>query len=425
MAAACARRCRVKPLLTWCAVGLGAYAGTLVRYGLGHFRGGSPPPANLLPVLLANVLGSLVLGALSVFQSRLAPRGAPRLHRVLYAGAASGFCGSLTTFSALNAEAGKLLLAQAAGGDDGLLGFYATNGSRVLDWGAALLTGCVVPLAAVAAGQAAAAAAVEASVAARCRCAHPGDGAAAAAGAACPAATAGAGAGSADGRSPLDREAGGEGPLLMPVDTDAPSPPSARAGAAAPPPSPPPAAAVPRWHAHAEAALVAAYALATAALIAAPVAAGWRRLTLATTLGSAGAYARYRLAMWLNAPRVGPPGGRSGAPAPPRMPYGTLAANWVGTWVLAAVTCAGLAGGPGGGPPPSPLVQDALWALGVGFCGCLSTMSTLALELRRAPSAGGAWAYAGASLAGAQAGWLAITAPWLARRGYGDWSGVG
>lgn len=103
---------RAKQMLTWCAVCLGSYVGTLARYGFTYFRGAASPPSNLLGVLLANVLGSFILGILSHWQASLGAKSAPRLHRISYAGAASGLCGSLTTFSALNAEAGKLFLNQ-------------------------------------------------------------------------------------------------------------------------------------------------------------------------------------------------------------------------------------------------------------------------------------------------------------------------
>ena len=62
----------LKPLLTWCGVSLGAYAGTLARYGLSFCRDGETP--SQLGVLLANALGSFLLGGVSCWQHAWAPR---------------------------------------------------------------------------------------------------------------------------------------------------------------------------------------------------------------------------------------------------------------------------------------------------------------------------------------------------------------
>lgn len=84
----------------------------------------------------------------------------------------------------------------------------------------------------------------------------------------------------------------------------------------------------------------------------------WARPTLLVALGgAAGSVARFWLGRWLNA----------------GLPWGTLAANTVGTFVLAlAVTlCAERA------DPPR---REALWLVGSGFCGGFTTFSALQWE---------------------------------------------
>lgn len=168
----------------------------------------------------------------------------------------------------------------------------------------------------------------------------------------------------------------------------------------------------PRWHTHAEVALVAVYLSATALLIAAPVPAGWEEITLATVMGSLGAYLRYRLAVFNAPPKPrdpdasGPRGGCCGSFEWFRIPRGTLAVNVFGTWLLAVFSCLALT------TSPPPGVRSLLFGLSVGFCGCLTTMSTFVLELRRLPRVRDAYAYGALSFAAAQAGWLLIAGLW-------------
>ena len=83
------------------AVFLGGMVGALARYGLGVWVA----PVAQIPVatLVANLLGSAVLGALAGAAERRARRG------VAWAMLGVGFCGALTTFSTFALEAFELL----------------------------------------------------------------------------------------------------------------------------------------------------------------------------------------------------------------------------------------------------------------------------------------------------------------------------
>ena len=133
-----------------------------------------------------------------------------------------------------------------------------------------------------------------------------------------------------------------------------------------------------------EAALLAAYAAATALGVVLPALRGSPQLAFAASFGACGAFLRYLLSL-LN-PRV------------KTLPVGTLLANTVATWLLAGLTASAELG-----PTAPALASAALYGLGVGFCGCLSTVSTLANELDSLPPAA-AYAYGLASFAVAQAG---------------------
>ena len=92
------------PLLSFLAVGTGAFLGALLRWGFGILL--NPLlPALPLGTLAANLLGGFVIGAaLGVFgQFQSLP---PELRLFV----TTGFCGGLTTFSTFSAETVTLLL---------------------------------------------------------------------------------------------------------------------------------------------------------------------------------------------------------------------------------------------------------------------------------------------------------------------------
>src|SRR5512144_1994854 len=96
-------------LLSFLAVGFGAFAGALLRWGFGILL--NPfLPALPLGTLAANLLGGFVIGAaLGVFnQFQSLP---PEIRLVI----TTGFCGGLTTFSTFSAETVTLLLRQQYG----------------------------------------------------------------------------------------------------------------------------------------------------------------------------------------------------------------------------------------------------------------------------------------------------------------------
>ena len=84
----------------------------------------------------------------------------------------------------------------------------------------------------------------------------------------------------------------------------------------------------PRAELAAAVAILVLAAACTAAMAAAPIAAGWSVLTWAVLLGAAGAYARFQLSVLLNARFK-------------TFPLGTFVANVVGTWVYSGVGAAG------------------------------------------------------------------------------------
>ncbi|GAA5922710.1 hypothetical protein JCM1841_001113 [Sporobolomyces salmonicolor] len=89
----------------------------------------------------------------------------------------------------------------------------------------------------------------------------------------------------------------------------------------------------------------------------------WRtRATFAIVLGPPGTLLRYQFSRWLN-------------PLNPRLPLGTLAANSLAVLVYAVTALLAR-------HPNSALSCAALKGLQDGFCGSLSTVSTLVLELR-------------------------------------------
>ncbi len=100
------------------AIGAGGILGASLRWLLTHDTGTgeggwfvyapSTEPNTGIPVdtLIVNLLGCLVLGALTLLFARSVP-----LPRRLLVGAATGFCGSLTTFSTFAVEVAALLRA--------------------------------------------------------------------------------------------------------------------------------------------------------------------------------------------------------------------------------------------------------------------------------------------------------------------------
>ena len=96
-------------LMSFFAVGFGAFAGALLRWGFGIAL--NPfLPALPLGTLAANLLGGFVIGAaLGVFnQFQSLP---PEIRLFV----TTGFCGGLTTFSTFSAETVTLLLRQQYG----------------------------------------------------------------------------------------------------------------------------------------------------------------------------------------------------------------------------------------------------------------------------------------------------------------------
>jgi len=93
-------------LLSFFAVGFGAFAGALLRWGFGIVF--NPLlPALPLGTLAANLLGGFVIGAaLGLFNQFQSLPPEVRLF------VTTGFCGGLTTFSTFSAETVTLLLRQ-------------------------------------------------------------------------------------------------------------------------------------------------------------------------------------------------------------------------------------------------------------------------------------------------------------------------
>lgn len=129
--------------------------------------------------------------------------------------------------------------------------------------------------------------------------------------------------------------------------------------------------------------VLASFAGATALLVIVPLSAGWPALTALTLLGGAGAYARFQLSLALNA-RF------------PRFPLGTFIANVAGTWIYAGASALARFSV----SYYDVTAQALLYGVDVGFCGCLTTMSTWVLELEALPRRD-AYVYGVASVAAA------------------------
>ena len=107
---------------------------------------------------------------------------------------------------------------------------------------------------------------------------------------------------------------------------------------------------------------------------------------LALLLGGLGAYLRFVLALALNARR-------------PQFPLGTFAANVAGTWLFAAASAVARFGV----HYDDKAALSLLYGVDIGFCGCLTTVSTWVGELRGLPRRA-AYVYAAATLAAAAVG---------------------
>ncbi|KAI8353145.1 CrcB-like protein-domain-containing protein [Mortierella sp. GBAus27b] len=116
----------------------------------------------------------------------------------------------------------------------------------------------------------------------------------------------------------------------------------------------------------------------------------WRHVTLATCFAPLGAILRWYLSRFNSRIKT--------------FPVGTFAVNIGGSLILAAIVCLQHTPGAGG---TSPLACQVLSGLQDGFCGCLTTISTFALELRTLPRRA-SYIYGVVSVVVAQLGMLIV-----------------
>ena len=344
----------VESTLAFAVCAVGAYIGTFIRIGIASFyRGGGTTPAGFT-VLYAQLLGCFIMGCVSEYQKPL--MAGSRLHRLLYIFVATGLCGSITTFSTWQYESSKLLLQQLDLSAGGISGSY--NAGHLLEWATTLFLGFGLPLVALHGGQ------------------HVSQ--------------------------------------AWPVSTS--------------------------WRvarpAAVEAGILVVYAATTAGVVVAPLLCDWPALMWAPLFGSAGAYLRFRLGplnKGMNAngwccrrrwgccctPRVllisEEEEGGEGYSTPPccpaftdgSFPVGTFAANLSGSLIQAvAVSLSKFVVS-----YHDTLVQAVLFGVSLGFCGCLTTLSSFVLELHRLPRRA-AYVYGAASYAACIAAYLLFfTAP--------------
>ena len=313
--------------LIWAVVSIGAYLGAYLRVGISAFyRGNGTTPAGFT-VLYAQLLGSAIMGVVSEFQKEL--MAGPRHHRLLYIFTATGLCGSITTFSSWHFETSKLFLQQLDTSPGSIGGSY--NGGNILSWLTTLWLGFGLPLTALRGGQ---------HLAQACR------------------------------KQPAAA-------VTMSTTPNSPVSSSPRllySGVVA------------------EACIVVIYVLSTGLVGAVPWIYGWPALTYTALLGALGAYARYLLGplnKGISKTTCGGDGGDGGTTKPSRcgccfdgnFPVGTFSANLLGSIVQAVSVSL------------SKFVvsyhdhdmQALLFGVSIGFCGCLTTLSSFALELHRLP----------------------------------------
>ena len=331
-------------VLGWAVISLGAYLGVLVRIGFSYYKGAGPTPSGFT-VLFAELAGCFIMGVASEFQTTLTGPSASRLQKLAFVFVATGLCGSITTFSTWMLECAKLLLA-----DLDVLTGAASSGERAAEYLASLWIGVSLPLAALVVGQHLAQALVARSAAGAALAAQV---------------TAGPGA-TGGGFPPKPATAG------------------ARIVACC--------SAVPEWAA--VALILLTYILATAAVVASPLAFGWPAIAWATLLGAPGAFLRFQLSpLNRGEPLLLLPAHLNaflGACADGgNFPVGTFLANILGCLVQAITVLAAkfLVSF------HNEAAQAQLYAMAFGFCGCFTTLSTFALELARLPR-GAAYGYA-------------------------------
>ena len=101
----------LEALLLFFVIAIGGYAGTMTRIGFQYYKSWKGPEANF-NVIYANIIGSFILGVVSVFQPGMMRAGGSRCLRLTYVFIATGLCGSITSFSTWHGEANKLFLLQ-------------------------------------------------------------------------------------------------------------------------------------------------------------------------------------------------------------------------------------------------------------------------------------------------------------------------
>ena len=334
-------------LLSLCAVALGAFAGVGVRVGFSYYDGRGLTTGGFT-VLFAENVGCFVMGVASEFQARLTGAGSTRVEKLLYLFVTTGLCGSITTFSTWMLECSKLFVS----GFDSLFPVVPvapedspSTGELVGEYLVALWIGTSLPTAALVLGQHCAQAAAEA-YAARAGGADAGT--------------------DADGDSRGRRGRGGCCGCVRD-------------------------ALLALWRlpeAAALALLVGAFAVATTALAAVAALSEYPAVAVAMLMGVPGAYLRFQLAPLNKAtpllllPRRANDFLVSRADGG-NFPIGTFVANMIGC----LAQCGAVVAAKFVVSFHDKEAQALLYAVSVGFCGCLTTLSTFALELVRLPRA--------------------------------------